>query len=113
MMPGDVSHSGFTDTRECRAVVPSFYNEYAFTKAEPGYSAEFEEAIMLFRPLFGTSFLMQSYCEDHDFYGAKRIVVTSASAKTAMGFGYLMRSISQTIETIGLTSSKNKAFVEG
>ena len=76
MIPGDVSHGGFTDTRECRAVVPPFYNEYAFTKAEPGYGPEFEEAIMLFRPLFGTSFLMQSYCEDHDFYGAKRIVVT-------------------------------------
>ena len=31
MIPGDVSH-GFTDTRECRAVVPPFYSEYAFTK---------------------------------------------------------------------------------
>ena len=114
MAPGDISHSGFTDTRECRAVVPPFYNEYTFTKAEPGYAPQFEEAIMLFRPLFGTSFLMQSYCEDHDFYGAKRIVVTSASAKTSMGFGYLMRKhFSGTIETIGLTSSKNKAFVEG
>ena len=87
MMPGDISHSGFTDTRECRAVVPPFYNEYAFTKAEPGYAPQFEEAIMLFRPLFGTSFLMQSYCEDHDFDGAKRIVVTSASAKESMGCG--------------------------
>ena len=28
---------------------------------------------MLFRPLFGTSFLMQSYCEDHDFYGANAL----------------------------------------
>ena len=42
-----------TDTRECRAVVPPFYNEYAFTKAEPGYAPEFEEAIMLFRPYLG------------------------------------------------------------
>ena len=114
MIPGEVSHGGFTDTRACRAVVPPFYNEYAFTKTEPGYSAQFEEATVLFRPLFGTSFLMQSYCEDHNFYGAKRIIVTSASAKTAMGFGYLMRkNFPGTIETIGLTSSKNKAFVEG
>ena len=113
MVPGDISTGGFTDIRECRAVVPPFYNEYAFTKSEPGYAAEFEEAIMLFRPLFGTSFLMQSYCEDHDFYGATRIVVTSASAKTAMGFGYLMRKhFSGKIETIGLTSTKNKGFVE-
>jgi len=113
MAPGKISQGGFTDTRECRSVVPPFYNEYAFTKAEPGYAAEFEEAIMLFRPLFGTSFLMQSYCEDHGFYGAKRIIVTSASAKTSMGFGYLMQKhFSGNIETIGLTSQKNRAFVE-
>lgn len=113
MRPGKVSPGGFTDLRDCRAVVPPFYNEYALTHTEPGYAPEFEESIMLFRPLFGTSFLMQSYCEDHEFHGAKRLIVTSASAKTAMGFGYLMRkNFGDVIETIGLTSSKNLAFVE-
>ena len=113
MQPGKVSPSGFTDIRPCRAVVPPFYNEYALTHSEPGYAPEFEEAIMLFRPLFGTSFLMQSYCEDHAFHGAKRVIVTSASAKTAMGFGYLMnKNFNGVIECIGLTSAKNRAFVE-
>lgn len=114
MQPGKVSPNGFTDLRNCRGVVPPFYNEYALTHSEPGYAPEFEESIMLFRPLFGTSFLMQSYCEDHEFHGAKRVIVTSASAKTAMGFGYLMRkNFGGVIQTIGLTSSKNQAFVEG
>ena len=113
MKPGKVSPGGFTDMRTCRSVVPPFYNEYAMTASEPGYAPEFEEAIMLFRPLFGTSFLMQSYSEDHTFHGAKRIIVTSASAKTAMGFGYLMgKNYAGTIETIGLTSLKNRSFVE-
>ena len=110
---GQSKPSGFTDIRPCRAVVPPFYNEYALTHSEPGYAPEFEEAIMLFRPLFGTSFLMQSYCEDHAFHGAKRVIVTSASAKTAMGFGYLMnKNFNGVIECIGLTSAKNRAFVE-
>ena len=114
MQPGKVSPGGFTDIRACRAVVPAFYNEYALTHSEPGYSAESEEAIMLFRPLFGTSFLMQSYCEDHAFHDAKRIIVTSASAKTAIGFGYLMhKNYRGVIETIGFTSSKNLSFVKG
>ena len=113
MQPGKVSPNGFTDIRPNRAVVPPFYNEYALTHSEPGYAPEFEEAIMLFRPLFGTSFLMQSYCEDNAFHGAKRVVVTSASAKTSMGFGYLMnKNFSGVIECIGLTSPKNRAFVE-
>lgn len=114
MQPGKISPGGFTDLRDCRAVVPPFYNEYALTHSEPGYAPEFEESIMLFRPLFGTSFLMQSYCEDHEFHGAKRIIVTSASAKTSLGFGYLMqKNFGGVIETIGLTSSKNLAFVKG
>lgn len=113
MQPGKVSPSGFTDIRPCREVVPPFYNEYALTHSEPGYVPDFEEAIMLFRPLFGTSFLMQSYCQDNAFHGAKRIIVTSASAKTAMGFGYLMhKNLKGVIETIGLTSVKNRVFVE-
>ena len=52
---------------------------------------QYEDTIIMFRPLFGTSYLMQTYCEDHAFHGATRVVVTSASAKTAMGFGYLMK----------------------
>ena len=113
MKPGKVSSGGFTDMQTCRSVVPPFYNEYAMTANEPGYAPEFEEAIMLFRPLFGTSFLMQSYSEDHAFHGAKRIIVTSASAKTSMGFGYLMgKNYAGQRETIGLTSLKNRSFVE-
>ena len=112
MAPGEASRNGFTDTKQCRTVVPAFYNEYAFTKTEPGYAPEFEETIMMFRPLFGTSFLMQSYCEDHHFHGASRVIVTSASAKTAMGFGYLMKkNFGGKIKTIGLTSSRNFDFV--
>ena len=112
MQPDKVTAGGFTDVRVCRSVVPPFYNEYAFTHAEPGYRRELEDLIMLFRPLFGTSFLMQSYCDDNSFHGASRIIVTSASAKTAMGFGYLLKKhYGGRIETVGLTSDKNRDFV--
>ena len=110
--PGRFTKSGFTDINDLRSVLPAFYNEYAYTKSEPGYAPEYEDTIIMFRPLFGTSYLMQTYCEDHAFHGATRVVVTSASAKTAMGFGYLMKKhYGDQIETIGLTSNKNLDFV--
>ena len=71
--------------------------------------------MMLFRPLFGTSFLLESYCEDKGYFdSADRIIISSASAKTAMGFGHLLRkNHSEQVKVIGLTSPRNKAFVDG
>ena len=85
MIPGDVSHSDLRMPVNAGLLCHRFIMNTPY-QIRARYAPEFEEAIML-QPLFGTSFLMQSYCEDHDFYGAKRIVVTSASAKTAMGLG--------------------------
>lgn len=112
--PGKVGNNGFTDAAPGRDAVAPFYSEYVYATREPGYAPAFEETIMLFRPLFGTSFLLQSYCEDNDFYGADRVVVSSASAKTAMGFGYLLRKLhGARVHSVGLTSQRNRAFVAG
>lgn len=112
--PGKAGKSGFTDITPCRQVVPPFYNEYSYARREPGYAPGFEETTMLFRPLFGTSFLMESYCEDNGFFDADRIIVSSASAKTSMGFGYLLRKHhAGRIKAVGLTSTRNRDFVIG
>lgn len=110
---GKTKPTGFTDIRPGREVVAPFYSEFAFARKLPGYAPEFEETVMLFQPLFGTSFLLQSYCEDHEFFNADRIVISSASAKTSMGFGHLLKkNHGDHIRTIGLTSSRNKDFVD-
>lgn len=109
-----ITKSGFTDTSPHRNVIAPFYSEYSFATKEPGYAPAFEDNIILFRPLFGTSYLLETYCEDHDFYGADRVIVSSASAKTSMGFGYLLRkNHSDRVKAIGLTSARNKDFVVG
>lgn len=109
-----VKNSGFADTSPHKQVIAPFYSEYSFARKEPGYAPEFEDNIMLFRPLFGTSFLLESYCVDHDFYGADQVIISSASAKTSMGFGYLLRkNHADKVRSIGLTSSRNKDFVIG
>ena len=110
---GKTHKGGFTDIAECRAGVAPFYNEYSYVRKEPGYAPEFENNMSLFRPLFATSYLLESFCEDHGFLDdADQVIVSSASSKTAMGFGYLLtKNHAHQVKAIGLTSSRNKDFV--
>lgn len=112
--PSNVTRSQFTDGQECKKVVAPFYSEYQFTAQQPGYNTNFENITMLFQPLFGTSYLLENYLIDHDFYGAEQVIVTSASSKTAMGFGYLLKkNHREKCRSIGLTSAANVDFVKG
>ncbi|MEM1113327.1 MAG: DUF2855 family protein [Pseudomonadota bacterium] len=115
LTPGKTHDRGFTDSAAHRQGLAAFYNEYSYIRKEAGYAAEFEDVMMLFRPLFGTSYLLESYCEDHGFFdAADRILISSASSKTAMGFGYLLRkNHAGRVRAIGLTSTRNKDFVVG
>lgn len=111
--PGKTHNLGFTDVAENRDGVAPFYNEYSYIRKESGYAPEFENNMALFRPLFGTSYLLESYCEDQGFFDtADRIIISSASAKTAMGFGYLLKKNHRDqVTVVGLTSARNKDFV--
>lgn len=113
--PGLIHENGFTDTAVARNGVAPFYNEYRYISNEKGYVPEFEDSMMLFRPLFATSYLLESFCEDQNFFDrTDQIIVSSASSKTAMGFGYLLRkNHGHQVKAIGLTSSRNKDFVVG
>ena len=54
------------------------------------YSADFEAEHILFFPLFFTSFLIDDFLADEDFFGADTIVISSASSKTAIIAAYLL-----------------------
>lgn len=112
--PGKIRKSGFLDVTPGRDAVAPFYSEYSFARREPGYAPEFENTLMMFRPLFGTSWLLETFCEDHNFFGADRVVISSASAKTSMGFGHLLKkNHGDRVKAIGLTSARNREFVTG
>ncbi|MCH1543078.1 MAG: DUF2855 family protein [Alphaproteobacteria bacterium] len=101
------------DITPARDTIPEFYREYARSFAEPGYHPDFDDMQSLLRPVIGTSFLLEHYISRHNFYGAKNIVITSASSKTAFGFGhFLTNGHKDKCRAIGLTSARNKAFVE-
>lgn len=63
------------------------------------------------RPLFGTSVLLDQVLSEDEWSGARTVVLTSASSKTAYGLAHLLRK--RPVETIGLTSAARHTWVEG
>lgn len=114
LQPARITDSGFFDAAEHRQALHPLYNNYVLTSNDPGYEADRESEIALLRPLFITSFMLDDFLADHQFFGARAVVLSSASSKTAYGLAYLLsqRGVDQ-CEVIGLTSPANVVFTEG
>src|SRR5258705_1507971 len=106
--PGRVDERGFRDVSEHRAHLPSPYNVYALTTGDPAYEAAREDLLILFRPLFFTSFMLADFLTDNRYFGADTIVVSSASSKTSYGTAFLLHDEGPRV--VGLTSPGNLAF---
>jgi len=111
MKPVRVAERGFYDGAEHRLPLTSAYNQYTRVTADPAYRAGDENYQMLVRPLFITSFMLADFLQDNAFFGAKRLVVSSASSKTAYGTAFCLEGRTD-IELVALTSPRNKDFVE-
>jgi hypothetical protein len=111
MQPIRVTERGFYDGAEHRLELVSAYNFYTRCSADAGYSPEREEYQMLFRPLFITSFMLADFLEDNNFFGAKRLLVSSASSKTAYGTAFCLEGRDD-VELVAITSAHNAGFVE-
>ncbi|QDZ00134.1 DUF2855 family protein [Nitratireductor mangrovi] len=112
MHPIRVSPRGFYDGAEHRQGLVSAYNQYQRCSTDAAYVADREALQVILRPLFITSFVLDDYLRDNDFFGAEQIVVSSASAKTAFGAAFCMKA-NGAPHRIGLTSAANRDFVTG
>ena len=110
--PVSVEGGSFVDGSPHRAALPSAYHRYLATDADPFYAADTEDAQMLLRPLFFTSFLIDDQLADEGLTGRGPIVISSASSKTAIAAAFLLAR-RQGIELVGLTSERNAGFVTG
>ena len=108
LRPGRVDARGFRDTSEHRAELPSTYNVYTLTTGDPTYEAHREDLLILFRPLYFTSFMLADQVADNDFYHADTVVLSSASSKTSYGTAFLLHG--QGPRVVGLTSPGNVDF---
>jgi hypothetical protein len=111
MTPQRVSGHGFTDAAAHRAELPPAYNQYSRVSADPSYSPQRESYQALYRPLFMTAFLLADFLTDADAFGAKRLILSSASSKTAYATAYCLGG--DRFERIGLTSPRNADYVAG
>jgi hypothetical protein len=112
VQPVRVTERGFYDGVPHRRELTSAYNQYQRVRTDAAYRQEHENHQALLRPLFITSFMLADFLQDNAFFGARRIVFSSASSKTAYGTAFCLQSQAD-VELVGLTGANNRAFVEG
>jgi hypothetical protein len=117
LVPAKVSAGSFMEASPHRAALHRVYNQYVRCAADPFYTAETENIQALLRPLFTTSWLIDDFLADNDFFGAATngakpvLLLSSASSKTAYGTAFAL-SQRTGVEVVGLTSPGNVAFCE-
>eukprot|EP01030_Chromulinospumella_sphaerica_P018320 gene18320-18176_t len=98
---------GYIDAAEHRSQLPPTYNQYA-EAPEPTATDDHRS---LLRPLFGTSWLIDDFLEEAGDFGARTVILTSASSKTALGLAYRLHK--RGVAVIGLTSPAHVDFLKG
>jgi len=97
-----------------RGGLPAAYNQYTSTRTDPFYLPGHEEAMIVFRPLVLTGILLDDFIADgNDYFGARSIVIASASSKTSFGLAFMLARRHGDRAIIGLTSARNASFVKG
>ncbi len=115
VQPDRVEGASFIDASPHRSALNMIYNQYFRCQLDRTYDPNTEDLQALFRPLFTTSFLIDDFLHDNNFFGAEAVVLSSASSKTAYGAAYALhrhRGDRSPYEVVGLTSPGNVDFVE-
>lgn len=108
----DVGKRGLRDGAAHRQGVAPVYNAYARVSGDPAFAGKQGDYQALLRPLFMLSFLVDDYLAANDSFGARSIMLSSASSKTAYGLAHLLHARDDGRKVIGFTSAGNVAFVE-
>lgn len=114
LQPVRSSPVGFLDGAAHRAALHRVYNSYARCSADPFYAVPTEDLQALLRPLFMTSWLIDDFLADNEFFGAAAtapgtLLLSSASSKTAYGTAFRLAQRTG-IEVVGLSSAANLEF---
>jgi Protein of unknown function (DUF2855) len=116
LLPGSVEGVRFVEESPHRRALPPTYNEYVLIDRDAGYDRAHANAHLVLRPLFSLSFFCDAFLREARYFGARQIILTSASSKTGLGLAFLLsreRSAADPIEIVGLTAPGNVPFVDG
>ncbi|GIU66311.1 DUF2855 family protein [Candidatus Phycosocius spiralis] len=108
VQPIKINALGFRDGAPHRQAMAQAYNHYAVVTPKDG---ETEGRIALFKPLFTTGFLLDNWIFEEHVWGAKTIISSSASSKTALAMNACLKR-SGGVKLVGLTAPQSIGFVE-
>ncbi|TFZ03606.1 DUF2855 family protein [Ramlibacter humi] len=111
LQPDRLDATGLRDAAPHREALHPVYNRYVRTGADPLYRGSDEPFQVLLRPLFTTSWLIDDFLADQDFFGVRRVLLSSASSKTAWATAQLLAK-RPGLDVVGFTSPANKAYCE-
>jgi hypothetical protein len=111
LRPDRLTENGFLDATPHRRELPVTYNHYARTARDPFYTPATEDVQAVLRPLATTAWLIDDFLAEQDFFGARAVLMSSASSKTAYATAFHLQQRGG-VERIGFTSAGNRAFCE-
>ncbi len=111
MLPSRITPTRLFDGTAHRTVLSAGYNSYSRVQNEPGYDPTMDDVRMLLWPLHMTSFCLGDLLQSKNYFGAKQVVILSASSKTSIGLGYALQADTSAPPVVAVTSAKNSEFV--
>lgn len=109
--PGKISRHSFRDDSEHRRALPEVYNWYQRTDDDAFHDPTSEPLHAIYRPLFITAFSLADFLRDNAYFGAGRVLVSSASSKTGYATAFCLKQHDD-VGIVGLTSKPNVEFVQ-
>lgn len=108
VQPASVNAQGFTDASAHRAELPAIYNRYQRVDKD-NVQREGEYAVL--RPLFATAWLIADFMQEHSDFGARTMLLSSASSKTAYATAFcLKRRAGSAARIVGATSPSRREW---
>jgi hypothetical protein len=111
IIAGKVNPSGFSDINPCREGLSPVYARFDRVSTNPFYQLKNEDYDILLRGLFTTSWLVDDFMFDNNYFDATQYLITSASSKTSIALAFAIKQRGQR-STVGITSMANLSFVE-
>lgn len=109
--PVALSAHGFVDGSAHRAELPPVYNRYQRVATRADIAQDGAYAVL--RPLFATAWLIDDFFAEAGDFGATRLLLSSASSKTALATAFCLKQRRSAPRVVGLTSASRLDHVQG
>lgn len=109
LTPERVNDLGFVAGGSQRSALDRAYNSYAWLERDPAHDPDLADELLVLRPLFWLSFLLDDYLAEERLLEGHDVLLTSASSKAAVGTAELLAR--RGVRVLGLTSPGNLEFV--